>query len=130
MNETLKTLMKTEGAIQQMFSAAYKEASPEHFETLPAGLVPRQVPTLVAVRIAGAHETCECGKRLEYVFDIQLPVWFCDKCGLEETAVSLGSECIEHFAPLFMSKVAAAKFGDRIKAAKKKLKLEKTHGQV
>lgn len=127
----LRKLLKSPAALQEVITKVYKTAQqgniPPGWEKTKSGVVvPLQRMTVRSIK-GSPKQVCTCGKKLEYVFEVTLPMWFVDAAGLGSDVHQLGQECVK---ALNHGLLASNNLLDWLKRELKVLQNQRKHGAL
>ena len=82
------------------------------------------------LKVTDAHlgDKCDCGRKCDFLFEVELPVWFSEAAGLDVN-ISLAQDCLLQFAKTWVCDDIAA-LENHIKKELKRLRDFKKHGAI
>lgn len=128
----LRKVLKDKSALQAVISKVYNAAQagdvPWDWHVLRGGgAVPSTRMAVRSVAVDPKQQVCVCGKKLEYVFEVTLPMWFVNAVGLDSDVHLLGQECVR---ALDHGHLTSGNLSDWLKREIKFLKRQKKHGAL
>lgn len=125
-------LMKNPAKIKEIWSKVFKDAQsdpqnpPTGWKLFGNGQVlptsDMEIKKASLAKDAGV-DRCECGKSLDYVFEVSLPTWFVEAADLSSDSYWLGAECVKLF--WILTRMNPGQLADVIKRSVSKLRTEK-----